>query len=150
MKCSDCKDEAVEGRVRCQRHLDLSKEKVKRSQRKNRDKGLCQNDGRPLAEGCKFCRRCLDKAWARTQPRKKELKHRAVELLGGHCVECNFECPKFPEVFDFHHLDPIIKEDKVSSLIARGRSWEEVETEVLKCVLLCANCHRIRHAKESQ
>lgn len=149
-KYKSCKLEAVDGRVQCQYHLDKANIRVKKYQDKKKALGLCPNDGKVLAEGCKFCRHCLDVAWERTQPRKKEIKKKAVEILGRKCLDCGYSSPEFPEVFDFHHLDAEIKDDKISSLIARGRSWEDIEAEVLKCVLLCSNCHRIRHAKESQ
>jgi len=135
--------------VQCQQHLDSARIRVKKYQAKQKANGLCPNDGSELAEGCKFCRHCLDKAWERTQPKKKEMKRRAVALLGSRCVDCGFISEEFPEAFDFHHLDPAIKEDKVSSLIARGRSWEDIEIEIRKCDLICCRCHRIRHARES-
>jgi hypothetical protein len=52
-----------------------------------------------------------------------------------------------PVCLDFHHRDPSIK----SFEIARGvkcRSLEAVQAEIAKCDVVCANCHRKRHAKE--
>lgn len=149
MKCVDCSSDAVGARVRCQRHLDMSTARTKRHQQANKDKGRCPC-GKERAADRKYCRQCLDVAWSRTQPKHKEMKHLAVLFLGGLCKDCGLFHPEFPEIFDFHHMDPAIKDDKVSSLIARGRKWEVILAELLKCVLLCANCHRIRHAKESQ
>lgn len=78
--------------------------------------------------------------------RKKERSHsnkaRMVEYLGGKCLDCG---GKFLDVvFDFHHLDPSQKDFALSA--ARGNSWETIKPELDKCVLLCANCHRTRHA----
>ena len=49
-----------------------------------------------------------------------------------------------PAAFDFHHTDPTTKDYDWNRL--RLKSWEAIIGELAKCVLLCANCHRIRHA----
>ena len=73
--------------------------------------------------------------------RLRDYKLRAVEYKGGQCEDCK---GKFPAcAYDFHHLDPSQKD----FMIGRGgKDWGPVKTELDKCVLLCANCHRIRHA----
>ena len=76
--------------------------------------------------------------------RRRENKIKAVEYLGGHCADCKNEFP--PYVYEFHHLDPTIKEFNVSLIM--GRKWEGILPELKKCVLLCANCHKIRENKE--
>ncbi len=49
---------------------------------------------------------------------------------------------------DFHHTDPTTKDHGISD-IARGRkSQKRVLAEVAKCIVLCANCHRVLHANE--
>ncbi len=71
-----------------------------------------------------------------------EKKQRAVEYLGGACHDCG---GKFPlPVYDFHHLDPTEKEHNLGNILRR-KNFSEIEKELSKCVLLCANCHRIRH-----
>lgn len=75
--------------------------------------------------------------------RRKKLRKMAVDLLGGKCIECGY-CRDI-KALDFHHLDETTKEFGLSD---RGmtRSWEKTKKEVLKCVLLCANCHREIHS----
>ena len=36
------------------------------------------------------------------------------------------------------------KSDNVSTMVAEGREWSVIETEIAKCELVCANCHAIR------
>lgn len=72
--------------------------------------------------------------------RRKKLK--AIELKGGVCIDCKQQV--HPAAFDFHHVDPTTKESAANAqLMARG--WDFIVAELEKCVLLCANCHRIRH-----
>jgi hypothetical protein len=68
-------------------------------------------------------------------------KSKAIIYLGGQCTDCKGSFPN--RVYDFHHLD----NDKKESGLARimGRTWDKIKPELDKCVLLCANCHRIRH-----
>ncbi|MEE8597958.1 MAG: hypothetical protein V3S69_00270 [Dehalococcoidales bacterium] len=47
-------------------------------------------------------------------------------------------------VYDFHHVG---KKDMNPSQ-ALSLSWERAKEELKKCVLLCSNCHRLRHFKE--
>ena len=71
--------------------------------------------------------------------RRRALKQRAVDYMGGKCQCCGYN--KHVGVLDFHHLDPTTKEFSISG---RGmtRSWEKIQAELNKCVLVCANCHR--------
>lgn len=71
---------------------------------------------------------------------RTEVKQRAVELLGNHCQDCKQQFPL--SVYDFHHLNPKEKDFHIGN----QRTWSErLQKELTKCVLLCANCHRIRH-----
>jgi hypothetical protein len=75
--------------------------------------------------------------------RKREKKLRAIAHMGGCCADCSGTF--HPAAMDFHHLDESAKENNVAALLAGG--WERVVAELEKCVLLCANCHRTRHAQ---
>lgn len=74
--------------------------------------------------------------------RRQVLKTKAVALLGGKCAVCGYD--KYPGVLDFHHIDPATKSFGISSG-GFSRSWQAIEAELKKCVLLCANCHREEH-----
>jgi hypothetical protein len=62
------------------------------------------------------------------------------------CVQCG---QNHPATFDFHHVDSSTKEESVNKLI-KNRAFKRAMEEVKKCVVLCANCHRIHHHNERQ
>lgn len=66
------------------------------------------------------------------------------------CVDCGYDFSKYPECCDFHHRDPSSKRTEVSFLAknAKNEHLERVVMEEMElCDAVCANCHRIRHAK---
>jgi hypothetical protein len=56
------------------------------------------------------------------------------------CVDCG---NKDIRVLEFDHVRGT-KSANVSLLLARGHSWGNILAEIIKCDLVCANCHRIR------
>ena len=87
-----------------------------------------------------LCKKCRGNATAR---RRIENRARAVAELGGACLDCGLVDPVI-EIYDFHHLDPSEKDFGLADFW--HRSWKRIVAEIKKCVLLCANCHRKRHA----
>ena len=77
--------------------------------------------------------------WQKEKCRNNKLK--AIEYLGGKCTDCKHVY--LPAVYDFHHLDSTTKDKNIARIM--GRKWENILPELNKCILLCANCHRIRH-----
>lgn len=75
---------------------------------------------------------------------RAKIKHRGVLALGNECAICH---QKFEDCcYDFHHLIPSEKEFEISSGNMNGaKSWLKVRDELLKCALLCSNCHRLFH-----
>lgn len=56
------------------------------------------------------------------------------------CADCG---NKFPAIcMDFDHLRDKVEE--VSRMVADGEQWETIASEIEKCEIVCANCHRIR------
>ena len=51
-----------------------------------------------------------------------------------------------PATFDFHHRDPLTKNYTISSMPGRGHRPERILEEIVKCDILCSNCHRKLHA----
>jgi len=67
-------------------------------------------------------------------------KIKAVNLFGGKCEQCGEDRPW---ILTFHHKDPNEKEFKIGELLSLR--WSKLKNEVLKCRLLCHNCHRKIH-----
>tara|TARA_R110000782_G_C14621619_1_gene393317 strand:+ start:111 stop:608 length:498 start_codon:yes stop_codon:yes gene_type:complete len=91
-----------------------------------------------------------DAIWLQKRNKKvtddgQQKKQRAVDFLGGKCIDCSGVFPL--PVYDFHHLDPSVKEYNLGDRL-RKKDFSGLEQELKKCVLLCANCHRIRHFTE--
>jgi hypothetical protein len=72
--------------------------------------------------------------------RRKVLKTAVVSLFGGVCGRCEQPYPVC--CYDFHHVDSKI--DKPSTMFAFN-SIEKIADELAKCVMVCANCHRLAH-----
>lgn len=71
------------------------------------------------------------------------VKDALIEALGGKCSSCGGVFHR--SVYDFHHKGD--KQGSPSNMIV-DRSVEEIAKEIAKCVLLCANCHRLEHNNE--
>jgi hypothetical protein len=97
---------------------------------------LCTNEARN-----KFCsRKCNVKF--NVDKRRKKLKSMAVDYKGGECEKCGYK--KCITALEFHHLDPSQKDFGIS-VDGNTRGWVAVKTELDKCILVCANCHREIH-----
>lgn len=97
-----------------------------------------QNAYKKQARLLSRCKRCFN---AYCMRRWVERKLKAIEVKGGCCFDCGGRFPY--QVYDFHHLNPMDKEFDWNQM--RLVSDVRLQAELGKCVLLCANCHRIRH-----
>jgi hypothetical protein len=79
--------------------------------------------------------------------RRRKLKAMAIEYKGDRCQICGYS--RYQGALDLHHLDP---REKDFALGQKGyaRSWEKIKTELDKCILLCATCHREVEAGATQ
>lgn len=72
-----------------------------------------------------------------------------VLYLGGKCAHCHARPgDTWPlRCFECHHLDPEGKELEIGQMAANGirKNFSAVLSELDKCILLCANCHRREH-----
>jgi len=76
--------------------------------------------------------------------RRKMIRKKAVLYKGAKCKICGYK--RCFDAFDFHHVDESQKKFGISQ-DGLTRSWERVQKELDKCVLLCSNCHREVHLK---
>ena len=74
---------------------------------------------------------------------KRKRKLDAIWYLGGKCQVCG--CLFHPACFEFHHKDPATKDRDPSKMLSLSK--ERLYVELDKCMLLCANCHRLEHHK---
>lgn len=87
-----------------------------------------------------FCKTCT-KDQQRAYKRKRKLD--AIEYMGGTCNNCGGSF--HPAVYEFHHTDPTSKDVDPS----KASGYDKMYAELDKCVMLCANCHRLEHHKEN-
>ncbi len=64
----------------------------------------------------------------------------AIKLARG-CADCGWR--GWARGLDWDHVRGL-KLGGIASLIANDRPWSEIEAEMAKCDVVCANCHRVR------
>lgn len=66
-------------------------------------------------------------------------------LLSNPCVDCgetDIRC------LDFDHREPAMKVSAVCRMVANQKPWPVILSEIAKCDVRCANCHRRRTAEQ--
>ena len=101
-------------------------EYMKKYYRKNKDKMIQQS---------------ISNTARRTSDDREYIK----EVTNLACIECGFT-HNTTAPFDFHHLDPSLKEKAIGEMIGRA-TRDRLEEEISKCVFLCKNCHAIEHER---
>lgn len=113
---------------------------------------------------CRSCMKVYHQHWYRKSYKHSDSRKRSISQQGEKikraryyvtnylrthpCVNCG---DKRLPVLDFDH---IIKTEKynrytrISFLVKRGYSIHRIDEEIAKCQVLCANCHRMKTAKE--
>lgn len=74
----------------------------------------------------------------------RALKQSAIWTLKmeSGCVDCGYA--QHPTALDFDHIDRTWPVRRVSRMMVMNRSIEEILTEIDRCVVRCANCHRVK------
>jgi hypothetical protein len=155
--CKECNTKfpnkkIIEGKERCLHTrkycLDCSpfNSRKKCGPKKSNKKG---KDPVSIMSNCKICERdFFTKTFQKQCPackskkQRHEKKEKAIKYLGSECKACGYK--KCSQAFDFHHVDPNEKELTLSG--NWEKSWNTIEKEIKKCILLCCRCHRELHA----
>ena len=66
----------------------------------------------------------------------QKTKLKAIEYKGGKCQICGYN--KCIRSMQFHHLNPNEKDFGISG---GTKSFQRIQPELDKCILVCANCH---------
>lgn len=72
---------------------------------------------------------------------RQRMKQRAVEYMGGKCIECGYD--RCIWALEFHHKNPLEKDFAISQYL--NLKWESVKAELDKCIMVCSNCHKELH-----
>lgn len=81
-----------------------------------------------------------------TRIRRFRAKAAAINYLGGKCIQCGWQGNQ--AALQFHHINAS-KKDFIIGNVA-NKSWDVIKMELEKCILLCANCHTIKHSAKSE
>jgi len=97
---------------------------------------------------CKECHKKKIKRWRKDNPEREKRMHKKTaqrsykyireEKLNKSCSKCGKIYPQC--VMDFNHLQLNTKVANISKLYEKKIS--RIQTEIAKCELICANCHR--------
>lgn len=89
-------------------------------------------------------------AWyTNDKPRRQKRREYILSKKDVPCADCGQRYPAC--VMDFHHLDEELKDavlkKKKRGMLEHMSKWSEkrIDAELAGCVVLCANCHRMRH-----
>lgn len=98
-------------------------------------------------------RRIYDREWYKKNKEKRqklnnkwELKQRENFIKLKSYLKCNHCGENDPVCLEFHHLNPETKDGEIGALSSRW-SLKRLQSEISKCIVLCANCHRKEHAR---
>lgn len=108
------------------------------------------NKGRGgLSFYCKLCANAMgrknyienkDRYVSNAKKREQQLDILICHAKNKPCTDCHVNYP--PYVMDFDHLTN--KEFSISHMRRRRMAFDKIKAEILKCEIVCANCHRIR------
>ena len=60
-------------------------------------------------------------------------------LSDKRCIDCG---ESDPVVLEFDHVDPLSKFKTINKMLSGHYGWKAIESEIEKCEIRCANCHR--------
>ncbi len=101
---------------------------------------LCNQKFKDYQDKCRArCGSC------NTKIRRFRAKAAAIKFLGGKCTACGWQGNQ--AALQFHHTNPKEKDFIIGNVA--NKSWDSIKDELKKCVLVCANCHSIKHSSKN-
>ena len=89
--------------------------------------------------------RCKERDKTRKPGAKNANRMRVFQYLLAHpCVDCG---ETDPVVLEFDHQRDKVR--AISEITNSALSWQTIQSEIDKCVVRCANCHRRKTARET-
>ena len=110
----------------------------------------CRRERETFHGWCKECRKSYDaERFQRTKPeryaqvkaRRQSMVEWARGLKEGPCVDCDHFFHPISMQWDHVGSDKV---ECVSVMVAQGLSRKRILAEIVKCELVCANCHAVR------
>ena len=88
-----------------------------------------------------------DYCLAKSHKRTTELFVSNTKRLNAYKAKrgCRYCSENDPVALDMHHRDPKEKKHSISSRMGTAK-WDKLMKEVVKCDVVCSNCHRKLHA----
>ena len=102
---------------------------------------LCGKDTGRFS-GC-VCDKCYIERVKQRQQRNYDLITQSK--IDKPCAICGVVFP--PVCLDYHHLDASNKDFSIGGN-GRDMAVDRIYKEIAKCILVCANCHRLLHYQE--
>jgi len=105
----------------------------------------CGNCGVEIAPPkLKYCsKRCANYANGKRRFKEVSEKINAIKMELG-CVRCGYK--EHPTALQFNHINPAEKSFEIST--SYNMNWDNLQKEIDKCEVLCANCHSIHSFNE--
>lgn len=89
----------------------------------------------------RLIKKCSDRQRRKSKEMQSWWRTFRQSLKCSRCSESRSEC------LDFHHINPVEKVKTISAMALSGHySIDKIIKEMGKCIVLCANCHRVEHA----
>lgn len=103
--------------------------------------GMARDPEKQRAAKRRYYERNPDVYRANNNRKRARLHQMVIEAKCVPCADCTRTFPFY--VMDFDHRDPSAKDANISRIVVRG-SLRQLQDELAKCDVVCANCHRVR------
>ena len=104
-----------------------------------------RQSGKDIGKVVPQCKKCTSERVSKNSSIRRQRRKRHIDAwkLRHGCSNCGYS--KHSAALDLHHVDG--KEGAVSYFM-ESTTIKRLFNEIRKCVILCANCHRVHHAEE--